>query len=84
MMQFAAERSAQTDAMSRSAVGLDYGSLVLAAKNEHSTGFATLSGQYREQLFRAAHRITRSREDAEDADGSGARIRAPNRLCASC
>ena len=43
------------------------GSLVLAAKNGHSTTFAALSGQYREQLFRAAHRITRTREDAEDA-----------------
>ncbi|HEX8881196.1 MAG TPA: sigma-70 family RNA polymerase sigma factor [Candidatus Acidoferrum sp.] len=43
------------------------GSQVLAAKNEHSTAFATLSDQYREQLFRAAHRITRTREDAEDA-----------------
>jgi RNA polymerase sigma-70 factor (ECF subfamily) len=42
-------------------------SLVLAAKNEHSTGFATLSYQYKEQLFRAAHRITRTHEDAEDA-----------------
>jgi RNA polymerase sigma-70 factor (ECF subfamily) len=42
-------------------------SLVQAAKNGHSTAFATLSEQYREQLFRAAHRITRTREDAEDA-----------------
>lgn len=39
----------------------------LAAKNEYSTSFAALSNQYREQLFRAAHRITRTREDAEDA-----------------
>jgi len=29
--------------------------------------FDTLSERYREQLFRAAHRITRSYEDAEDA-----------------
>ena len=67
VMRFAAERSAQTNAISRGANTLNDGSLVLAAKNEHSTGFATLSDQYREQLFRAAHRITRSHEDAEDA-----------------
>ena len=40
---------------------------MLAAKNQHATAFAELSEQYREQLFRAAHRITRTREDAEDA-----------------
>ena len=66
-MQFAAERSAQKNAMSTGANRLDDRSLVLAAKNEHSTAFATLSGQYREKLFRAAHRIARTREDAEDA-----------------
>ena len=66
-MQFAVERSAQTNATSRSTDRLDDGSLVLAAKNEHSTAFAKLSGQYREKLFRAAHRITRTHEDAEDA-----------------
>jgi RNA polymerase sigma-70 factor, ECF subfamily len=32
-----------------------------------TAAFATLSEQYRQQLFRAAHRITRSHEDAEDA-----------------
>jgi RNA polymerase sigma-70 factor (ECF subfamily) len=32
-----------------------------------STAFAMLCEQYRQQLFRAARRITRSREDAEDA-----------------
>src|SRR6266404_9799773 len=42
-------------------------SLVEAAKLGHSTAFDTLSERYREQLFRAAHRITRSHEDAEDA-----------------
>src|SRR5882762_9311902 len=42
-------------------------SLVEAAKLGHSTAFDTLSERYREQLFRAAHRITRSYEDAEDA-----------------
>jgi len=66
-MQFAGERSAQTNAMSSDANRLNDGSLALAAKIEHATAFAKLSGQYREQLFRAAHRITRIREDAEDA-----------------
>lgn len=66
-MRFAAEPSAQTNAMSRGANTLNDRSLVLPAKNEHSTGLATLSNQYREQLFRTAHRITRSYEDAEDA-----------------
>src|SRR5258708_19739491 len=42
-------------------------SLVEAAKLGHSTAFDTLSERYREQLFPAAHRITRSYEDAEDA-----------------
>src|SRR2546425_4986847 len=42
-------------------------SLVEAAKLGHSTAFDTLSERYRAQLFRAAHRITRSYEDAEDA-----------------
>jgi RNA polymerase sigma factor (sigma-70 family) len=41
--------------------------LVEAAKRGQSSAFATLSERYRQQLFRAAHRITRSREDAEDA-----------------
>lgn len=66
-MRFAAERSAQTNAMSTGANRLNDASLVLAAQNDHSTAFAALSDQYREQLFRAAHRITRTREDAEDA-----------------
>ncbi len=68
MIQFSAERSAQTNARSRDGGnGLNDGGLVQAAKNGHSTAFAALSDQYREQLFRAAHRITRTREDAEDA-----------------
>ena len=67
MMPFSAEQSAQTNAMSTGANRLNDGNLVLAAKNEYSTSFAALSNQYREQLFRAAHRITRTREDAEDA-----------------
>src|SRR6266481_500310 len=66
-MEFAAERLAQTNATSRSINRLNDGSLVLRAKNEQSTAFATLSDQYKEQLFRFAHRITRTREDAEDA-----------------
>jgi len=66
-MQFAAERSPQMNATSRSTNGLNDGSVVLSASNEHSTVLATLSHQYREKLFRAAHRVTRTREDAEDA-----------------
>jgi RNA polymerase sigma-70 factor, ECF subfamily len=65
--RFAAERSSQPNAMSRGANTLNDGSLALAANNENSIAFATLSEPYREQLFRAAHRITRSHEDAEDA-----------------
>src|SRR6201998_398189 len=41
--------------------------LVEAAKRGHSTAFGTLCERYSQQLFRAAHRITRNREDAEDA-----------------
>lgn len=41
--------------------------LVEAAKGGHSSAFAMLSERYRQQLFRAAHRITRNSEDAEDA-----------------
>lgn len=41
--------------------------LVEAAKGGHSTAFATLCQRYARQLLRAAYRITRSREDAEDA-----------------
>jgi RNA polymerase sigma factor (sigma-70 family) len=41
--------------------------LVEAAKGGQSTAFATLCERYAQQLHRAAHRITRSREDAEDA-----------------
>ena len=42
-------------------------SLVEAAKGGHSTAFGTLSERYTQQLLRAAHRITRNREDSEDA-----------------
>ena len=41
--------------------------LLEAAKGGDSAALATLSQLYREQLFRAAHRITRTHEDAEDA-----------------
>ncbi len=62
------ERSAETNATSRgSAHGLSEASLVEAAKRGHSMAFATLSERYRQQLFRAAYRITRNCEDAEDA-----------------
>src|SRR5713226_3540441 len=62
------ERSAETNATSRGgAHGLSEASLVEAAKRGHSMAFATLSERYRQQLFRAAYRITRSCEDAEDA-----------------
>src|SRR5258708_17224667 len=62
------ERSAETNATPMgSAHGLSDESLVEAAKRGHSMAFATLSERYRQQLFRAAHRITRSCEDAEDA-----------------
>ena len=67
VIQFAVERSAQTNGMSGSTNRLNDERLLLLARNEHSTVFATLSHQYREKLFRAAHRITRTREDAEDA-----------------
>jgi DNA-directed RNA polymerase specialized sigma24 family protein len=62
------QRSAEAYATStRSTHGLSDESLVQAAKNGHSTAFVTLCERYRQQLFRAAHRITRSFEDAEDA-----------------
>jgi hypothetical protein len=41
-MQFAGERSAQTNAMSSDANRLNDGSLALAAKIEHATAFAKL------------------------------------------
>ena len=41
--------------------------LVEAAKRGHTTAFGTLCERYAQQLFRAAHRVTRNREDAEDA-----------------
>jgi RNA polymerase sigma-70 factor (ECF subfamily) len=41
--------------------------LVEAAKGGHSPAFATLCERYTQRLLRIAHRITRNREDAEDA-----------------
>ncbi len=68
MMRACAERSTGINAASGGIVhGLSEQCLVEAAKNGHSTAFDTLSGRYRQQLFRAARRITRSIEDAEDA-----------------
>src|SRR6266404_4707785 len=62
------EPSTESDATSiGKAHRLSDESLVEAAKLGHSTAFDTLSERYREQLFRAANRITRSYEDAEDA-----------------
>src|SRR4029077_383601 len=61
-------RSAERNATpTGSAFGLSDESLVEAAKRGHYMGFAALSERYRQQLFRAAQRITRSCEDAEDA-----------------
>jgi len=68
VMRSIMERSAETNASARAgAYGLSDVDLVEAAKRGHSTAFAALSERYRKQLFRAAHRITRTREDAEDA-----------------
>src|SRR5258708_30803628 len=62
------ERSTGINAASGGIVhGLSEQRLVEAAKNGHSTAFDALSERYRQQLFRAARRITRSIEDAEDA-----------------
>jgi hypothetical protein len=50
-MQFAAERSPQTNATSRSTNRLNEGSLVLAARTEHSTVFAALSHNTERNFF---------------------------------
>jgi RNA polymerase sigma factor (sigma-70 family) len=41
--------------------------LVEAAQNGHPTAFDTLYERYARRVFRTAHRVTRNREDAEDA-----------------
>jgi RNA polymerase sigma factor (sigma-70 family) len=62
------ERSADTNATSIGiAHGLSDETLVEAAKRGESMVFTALSERYRQQLIRAAHRITRTCEDAEDA-----------------
>lgn len=40
--------------------------LVKAAKRGHAPAFAALCEQYAQRLFHTAHRITKSRQDAED------------------
>lgn len=50
-----------------SAIRLSEERLVEAAKLGQTTAFVTLCERCSERLSRAAHRITRSREDAEDA-----------------
>src|SRR5580700_3747354 len=52
---------------SGSTARLSDASLVEAAKSGHPRAFDTIFERYRKQLFRAARRITRSCEDAEDA-----------------
>jgi len=49
------------------AVALSEGRLIEAAKVGQTTAFVTLCERCSKRLFRAAHRITRNREDAEDA-----------------
>jgi RNA polymerase sigma factor (sigma-70 family) len=62
------EGSAETAvASSGSTLGLNDANLLEAAKNGHTMAFDTISERYRKQLLRAARRITRSCEDAEDA-----------------
>src|SRR5260370_37764177 len=41
--------------------------LVAAAKNGHSSAFDDLYKRHAEKMFRITYRITRNREDAEDA-----------------
>jgi len=53
--------------MTHGAGGFSERHLVEAAKGGQSGAFAALCERYMQQLQRAAHRITRSREDAEDA-----------------
>lgn len=67
-MQSFMERSPETNYTSRGSVhALNESSLVEAAKRGHPMAFDALSERYSKQLFRVAHRITRSREDGEDA-----------------
>jgi len=62
------ELSAETSGTpSGSTPRLSDASLVEAAKSGHPRAFDTIFERHRKQLFRAARRITRSCEDAEDA-----------------
>jgi RNA polymerase sigma factor (sigma-70 family) len=62
------KRSTETSTISRESTHRPNDErLVQAAKSGHSIAFATLSERHRKQIFRAAYRITRSSEDAEDA-----------------
>jgi RNA polymerase sigma factor (sigma-70 family) len=62
------KRSPETNIPPRDDVhGMSDESLVEVAQRGYSPAFDTLSKRYRQQLFRAAHRITRTIEDAEDA-----------------
>ena len=68
MMRALTEQSAEINSAARGvAHGMSEQNLVEAAKSGHSLAFDALSERYRQQLFRAARRITRSIEDAEDA-----------------
>ena len=59
---------AKSNASSRNSVHrLSDQRLLEAARGGHPTAFATLCERHSQQLFRAAYRITRNREDAEDA-----------------
>lgn len=42
-------------------------SLVFAARSGHRAAFGELCDRYEKRIFRVTHRITRNREDAEDA-----------------
>jgi RNA polymerase sigma-70 factor (ECF subfamily) len=47
--------------------GLKEDELIAAAKDGNSDAFEALLAPYSKKIFRAVHRITRNREDAEDA-----------------
>jgi len=62
--------STSREASSTSAVNVHRPSdarLVEAAQKGHPTAFDTLCERYARRVFRTAHRVTRNREDAEDA-----------------
>src|ERR1700758_4836596 len=47
--------------------GWSEGELIAAAKNGHGSAFGILCERHEEMIFRVTFRITRNREDAEDA-----------------